>query len=120
MAKEEGMSQELWYRYTDPWTAGDGPYLSSIPVMRHTAKCVVLNEYGHHRFVLKNARRRYAHPTKELALESYIIRKKRQIQHAAATHDNAKANLGAAEAIARGEAVPQSSVFAFDTFDEVA
>lgn len=114
------MTQELWYRYTDPWTVGEAPYLSSIPVERHTAKCVVLNEYGLRRFVLKDARKRYAYPTKELALESYIIRKKRQIQYAALAHDNAKANLTAAEAIARGEAVPRPSVFVFEDFSEAA
>lgn len=26
------MTQEFWYRYSDPWTAGEPPYLSSIPV----------------------------------------------------------------------------------------
>lgn len=111
---------ELWFRYSDPWTAGEPPCLSSIPVERHTAKCVVLNEYGHRRFVLKNARKRYAYPTEELALKSYIIRKQCQIQHAVNTHDAAKANLAIAEAIARGEAVPRSSMFVFDYFPETS
>lgn len=113
---EGGAPREFWYRYIDPWTVGAEPYLSRIPVERHTAKCVVLNEYGLLRFVRKDTRKRYAYPTEELALKSYIIRKKRQIQYAALAHDNAKANLEAAEAIARGEIAPRPSVF--DVFDE--
>lgn len=93
----------VWYRFIDPWTVGEKPYLITIPIKRWTDKCVVLNEYGKERFVLKDARKRYAYPTEDLALNSYIIRKQRQIQHAAATHDNAKENLAAAEAIRRGE-----------------
>ena len=86
-----------WYRYMDPTVAGEDPYLCAIPVKRETDKCVVLDEYGHEKFVLKNARKRFAYPTKELALNSYIIRKRHQIVHAARCHDNAKANLAAAE-----------------------
>lgn len=119
MEKEEGVAQELWYRYSDPWTAGEPPCLQSIPVERHTNRCVVLDDYGYRRFVLKDARKRYAYPTVELALESYIVRKKRQIKHAASTHDNAKANLAVAEAISRGEAAPRRSTFVVDAFDEV-
>lgn len=106
--------REVWYRYDDAWTAGEAPFLSEIPVERHTNACVVLNQYGRRRFVLKVARKRYAYPTKELALGSYIIRKQRQIQHAARTHDNARENLAAAEKIARGEAVENMSVFLFE------
>jgi hypothetical protein len=94
----------VWYRFIDPWTVGEKPYRITIPVKRWTTKCVVLNDYGKERFILKNARKRYAYPTEALALDSYIIRKQRQIQHAAATHDNARENLAAAEAMQRGDA----------------
>jgi hypothetical protein len=92
-----------WYRYHDPWLVGELPWCQEIPVKRETAKCVVVDEYGRERFILKDARKRYAYPTKELALDSYIIRKQRQIQHAAATHDAAKEYLDTAERMQRGE-----------------
>ncbi len=105
---------EVWYRYSDPWTAGEAPFLHELVVARQTAKCVVFNDYGVDRFVLRDPNgRRFAYPTKELALNSYIIRKRRQIQHAANTHDTAKANLAVAEKISRGEAIEQPYVFCF-------
>lgn len=97
------MTDEKWYRYDDPYTDGNLPFLTEIPVLRHTPKGVWLDKYGLKRFVLKAANKRYAYPTKELALASYIIRKQRQIQHAAAAHDRAKKNLDAAQRFARGE-----------------
>lgn len=103
----------FWYRYWDPSVAGDIPWCQEILVERETAKCVVLDEYGQKRFVLKEARKRYAYPTKELALDSYIIRKQRQIQYAAATHDAAKENLDIAKRIQSGETVePQTFTLA--------
>ncbi|MDK4729371.1 hypothetical protein [Rhizobium phaseoli] len=110
---EEVNEPVVWYRFTDPWTAGDEPYLSKIPVKRETPKCVVLDEYGVERYVLKDARKRYAYPTKELALDSYIIRKQRQIQINAARHDAAKENLEAAFRFQRGEKKPVVSPFSF-------
>lgn len=97
----------VWYRYDDPWIAGEAPFLQEMAVRRETPKCVVFNDYGKDRFVLKDPNgRRYAYPTKELALRSYIIRKQRQMQHAASTYDRAKTNLKIAEMIQRGEALP--------------
>lgn len=95
----------VWYRYHDPSLSGDEPWCQYIPVMRETPKCVVLDDCGHQRYVLKDARKRYAYPTKELALESYIIRKQHQIRWTAAQHDVAKENLETAERIMRGEVV---------------
>lgn len=95
---------DVWYRYDDSdidWTRD--PYEWKIPVKRYTAKCVVLDVYGREKFVLLDARKRWAYPTRELALESYIIRKQRQISWTAAAHDRAKDNLkGAEEFKARG------------------
>jgi hypothetical protein len=110
---EEYQPPVMWFRYHDPWITGEEPWLQEIPVARETPKCVVLDEYGRERYVLKDARKRYAYPTKELALDSYIIRKQRQIQHAAATHDAAKENLETAEAIKRGEKKPRPALFQF-------
>lgn len=89
---------ETWYRYedhreslgVDQW---DNPYpgfrsvvtLSEFSVLRHTPKGVWLTNKGlwggtSRHFVRNEARKRFACPTKEDALESYIARKKRQIQ----------------------------------------
>ncbi|MBZ9706106.1 hypothetical protein LB543_05150 [Mesorhizobium sp. ESP7-2] len=104
---------EIWYRYDDPWTAGEAPFCQELPVARHTAKCVVFDNYGaFDRFVLKDPNgRRYAYPTKELALKSYIIRKQRQMQHAANTLDRAKENLATAQMIESGALVPAKKEF---------
>lgn len=99
---------EIWYRYDDPWTAGETPFLQEMTVARRTDKCVVFNDYGHERFVLKDPRgKRYAYPTKELALKSYIIRKQRQMQHASNTYDRAKENLATADRLQRGEIIEE-------------
>jgi hypothetical protein len=112
---EEHQPRIVWYRYIDPWTVGDEPWCYEIPVVRETPKCVVLDEYGRARYVLKDARKRYAYPTKDLALDSYIIRKQRQMQHAAASHDSAKENLETAQRIKRGEQAERSNPFSLAT-----
>lgn len=104
---------ERWIRFDDPWEVGAAPYMTTFPVVRFTRKCAVLNVWGVHKFVLMDAKKRYAYPTEELALASYIIRKKRQMQHASATLRNAEANLMAAEKFARGEAIAPRDPFAF-------
>lgn len=76
MAKQEII---YWYRY-------DGyEYVSCSPykVLRHTNKGVWL-EMGYGikpKFVLNNARKRFAYPTKKEALESFRMRKLRQIEY---------------------------------------
>lgn len=87
---------ELWYRFDDPYHPGDKPYFQEFRVLRHTPRCVVLDVYGIEKTVLKEARKCYAYPTKELALQSYLIRKAKQIGYAAAAHDRAKDNRAAA------------------------
>lgn len=95
---------DTWYRYDDSdidWQRD--PYEWILPVKRYTAKCAVLDVYGRDKFVLLDARKRWAYPTRELALESYIIRKRHEISYTAFKHDRAKDNLAAAEAFkARG------------------
>lgn len=51
----------------------------------------------HDKFILKNAIKRYAQPTKELALESYIARKRRQIKILEARLAQARDGLRQAE-----------------------
>jgi hypothetical protein len=83
---------EVWYRMTshvvsagvDEWDNPVGPghvevYVHEHDVIKHTPKGVWLNAYGEKKFVRRDARKRFACPTKEEALESFVARKKRQI-----------------------------------------
>jgi hypothetical protein len=54
-------------------------YADTYQVVRFTPAGCWLNVYGEEKFVLSKARKKFAHPTKELALESFIARKVRQI-----------------------------------------
>ena len=81
---------EHWYRYRDYRSGGgedyDGSYsraeivCDKFRVLKHTPKGVQL-EYEHHkpRFVLLDARKRFACPTEEEAMVSFLARKKRQL-----------------------------------------
>lgn len=55
------------------------PY--KIKIMKETPKGYWVHEEPHRRWVSKTGRKRYAYPTKELALENYIARKLSQIKH---------------------------------------
>ena len=86
---------EYWYRYEEIYTApsidewerpiGEGGviiHLRKFRVMRPTPKGVWLDLYGNRevqRFVLKDARKRYACPTLEEAQVSFLARKRRQL-----------------------------------------
>lgn len=48
-------------------------------------------------FILDGSGRRFAYPTRELARESFIIRKKREIQYCSAQHDRAVRYLALAK-----------------------
>lgn len=90
---------DVWYRYVDSdqeWSRD--PIELTFSVKRYTAKCVVLYHYGKDKFVLLNARRRFAYPTRELAMASYIRRKEVEIHVTAARHDLAVEYLAAAKA----------------------
>mgnify|MGYP001001417213 CR=1 FL=1 len=87
-----------WYRFVDSdqeWSRD--PYEYRFPVVRYTRKCVVLNWYGKDKFVLLDARKRFAYPTRELAMESYIRRKQVEVSMMAARHDRAVEYLAAAK-----------------------
>lgn len=82
----------LWYRYEDvQWAPpfdenenamGSGSLsveLRSFTVAKTTSKGVWLHQYGgSDRFVRREARKRFACPTQQEALESFIARKERQ------------------------------------------
>lgn len=90
----------VWYRYIDSdqeWSRD--PYELTLRVIRYTPKCVVLDLWGREYRVLLNARKRFAYPTRELAMDSYIKRKQMQIGWTQAAHDRALENLAAAEAM---------------------
>jgi hypothetical protein len=55
------------------------------------------------RFVLAGLGRRHAYPTRQLARESFIARKKKEIQHCARQHDRAVRYLALAETGKFGE-----------------
>jgi len=57
----------------------------------------------HWHFILKGLGKRYAYPTRELARQSFIARKKKEIQHCARQHDRAVRYLALAETMKFGE-----------------
>ncbi len=109
------MTDEIWYRYFDliGWENAE-PRLQELRVIRHTPQGVVLDFYGEEKRVLNKARRRWAYPTKELALDSYIQRKRHQIGWGQHTVDHANAMLFQAQAIQRGEVLPKPDKVQFD------
>ena len=85
------LTGEVWYRYADvqysagcdevgnllPYAGPVGIRLEEHGVAKHTPKGVWLISG---RFVLKDSRKRFACPTKEEAMASFIARKQRQIR----------------------------------------
>lgn len=79
------MADNLWYRY-EVSNFYDGSFsvnLYTFSAKKHTHKGVWLQmPYGQKdKFVLNNARKRWAYPTKELAWESFQIRATRRTEH---------------------------------------
>lgn len=103
---------EVWYRYYDLQSVTEPePELAEHRVIRHTDKGVWIEHWSGEKFIRKDARRRFAYPTKELALDSYIQRKKKQIQHAENLLTHAKAMLHQAELLQRGEKYERPNQF---------
>lgn len=81
---------EFYYRYYD-WSYDETRVMidfEKFRVVKRTPKGAWVEElyYPHKkRFILDGARRRYAYPTKELAADSYRIRKEWQVVHAERT-----------------------------------
>ena len=69
-----------------------------LMVIRVTPSGVWVNDYGRKRFVLNGAKKKFAHPTKELALASFIARKERQITILTAQFERITNALKAAQA----------------------
>ena len=80
------------YRYDD--RAGGGkPVLQPFNVVATTPCGVWIDAWGTRRFVLSNARKRYAYDTIEDARTSYLARKSRQVSLLAAQLDRVRACL---------------------------
>lgn len=91
---------EVWYRITDQWVGRDsvGLVLTTYRVLKHTPKGVFLDTEIGKRWVSDSTRKRYAYPTQQLALESFIKRKQRQIRLVSVTLRRAQAALDLAVA----------------------
>jgi hypothetical protein len=90
----------VWYRYVDSdqeWSRD--PYELTLRVIRYTPKCVVLDLWGREYRVLLNARKRFAYPTRELAMESLYCTEANADRLTQAAHDRAVENLASAEAM---------------------
>jgi hypothetical protein len=64
-------------------------------IVRKTPKGAWIDVWGQQKFVLDNARKRYAYPTEELARDSFIERKEWQIIHATRQRKHAELALAA-------------------------
>lgn len=69
---------DIYYRY-DSNSDGRYIYLQEFTVAKVTPKGVWLQDIK--KFILNNARKRFAYPTVELAKESFIIRKEWRIRY---------------------------------------
>ncbi len=104
---------EIYYREVNARWANDTLAISCVKynVVRRTPKgawiepCWV-TDYNfddldrrkiHWKFILDGVGKRFAYPTRELARESFIIRKKREIMHCKNQHDRAVRYLALAE-----------------------
>jgi hypothetical protein len=68
--------------------------LKHYEITRKTPKgCWIEEYYGHERFILDGARKKWAYPTEELARESFIARKEWQIHHLTRQLEHAEAAL---------------------------
>lgn len=101
---------EVWHRFEDRLTAppvdefdnicGESQlhvYYYTFPVVKVTEKGVWLNVYGSKRFVLTDARKRFATPTVEEAFTSFKARKDKQIRIYTSKIQNAKHAINLAE-----------------------
>lgn len=121
------MSERVLYRYEDvavstgydEWGYSSGSrvelYLREYPVLRETPKgvwislsCGEFHALGDQceRFVLLGARRRFACPTREEALDSFLARKRRQLSIHKARIRHVESAIAAAEDVRRRAAVP--------------
>lgn len=103
---------EVLYRYedwqstgpTDEWGYSVGPSTTNVNlreyrVIRTTPKGAWIEYYGLNKFVKLDARKRFACPTKEEALASFMARKKKQIHILSSQLQNAETALRMADRI---------------------
>lgn len=78
-------TRPIWYRYWDYCGSNNEPVvvLQEVRVLKETEKGVWLETDWEikNKFVLKEARKRWAYPTIELARDSFEKRKLKQLQH---------------------------------------
>lgn len=88
---------ETWYRYNE-YQNEDGPVIQCqhFYVIKRTPKGVWVGWPQWKRFVLNDARKRFALPTKAEALQSYIARKRRQTRILASQYARARKALAMA------------------------
>jgi hypothetical protein len=89
------MAPAVFYRYQETRYSGGVLMLlkSAFPVLKTTPFGVWLDVCGGRRFVRADARKRYACPTEQDALESYHARKRRQVNILGAQLASAEAAL---------------------------
>lgn len=105
-------AEDRRYANYDPWAEFEQPSgshlvveLRPFPVLRHTAKGVWLDcGFGRKRFVLGEATKQFAVPTRELALADLVARKERHVAGARARLAQAQEHLDAALFVARSMA----------------
>ena len=87
------MEHEYYYRYHDTsYTSGPKVCLTPYRVIKKTPKGAWVDcGCDEQKFCLNGGGKRFAHETKELALESYVARKKRQ--HVINMHRAASAEI---------------------------
>jgi hypothetical protein len=84
--KGEQDGERYLYRITSLIRGVDFPTVQinyhKFKILRETPKCYVIREWagGKEKYVLKNAKKRFAYPTREEAKEGFIARKSRQIR----------------------------------------
>jgi hypothetical protein len=94
-------SHHFWYRYDDDYGDLDNGIriqFRKFRILRATKAMVLLDVGYTPTFVLKDARKRFAYPTIELARESFEIRKRRQLQHINNARDRIAAIVAAIDA----------------------
>lgn len=107
-----------FYRYVDPYDT-DSIHLCTEEwrVDKITPAGYWIESYGERKFVLAGGGKRYAYPSKEEALDSYIIRKNRQLQHLASTKHKAEHGLFLAKELKEGR-VPRPKPGTFIDFGD--
>lgn len=108
-----GDKPAVWYRYEEcRHTDGVRVTLREYPVLRKTPKGVWLDTgFGGSRFVLRDAHKRWACPTKDEAEESFKARKRRQIKILRRQLEDAHKALAAAENGDLNRTLPKFSIW---------